>query len=183
MKKNFLSSSEKEIIKNISLQYRPWVKSLTSKELLLIKKYILNSNDQFKPNRFFECLNKAMRGEYYKSDLHKLCMYGNIISNAISRQPVSVPLVCYRGVDDDFLSKVEIGDIFSFNQFISTSVIERCALRKKFKYVIIIPTGAKGAYIEDVSLFRGQYEFLLDKSCTYKLIAKSGHNIILEVVV
>lgn len=43
--------------------------------------------------------------------------------------------------------------------------------------------GAKGAYIEGISAFKGQYEFLLDYNCEFRLTAKSGRVVYLEVVV
>jgi len=45
-------------------------------------------------------------------------------------------------------------------------------LKKRFKYVILAPKGTKGAYIENISAFKGQYEFLLDYNCEFKLTAK-----------
>lgn len=63
------------------------------------------------------------------------------------------------------------------------SIIENGALKKRFKYVILAPEGTKGAYIENISAFKGQYEFLLDYNCEFKLTAKNGRIIYLEVVV
>lgn len=117
------------------------------------------------------------------SDKDKLLTYGQIISKAICSHPITQQIVCYRGVDDDLMNGVTVGTIFKFNQFISTSVIENGALKKRFKYVILVPEGTKGAYIENISAFKGQYEFLLDYNCEFKLTAKNGRTVCLEVIV
>ena len=177
-----LTSEEKDLVNSVALEYESWEKTLSVKERYLIRKYTLNSHDDRKPNRFFERLNRAMRGDYTGSDKEKLLRYGHIISKAICRQPLSRQIVCYRGVDDDLLYNVNIGTVFSFDQFISTSLVKFCALNKRFRYVIVIPEGAFGAYIENISAFKGQYEFLLDASCQFKLLAKRERNVYLEVV-
>lgn len=61
--------------------------------------------------------------------------------------------------------------------------VEMGALRKRYKYVILVPSGAKGAYIDNLSRVKGQFEFLLDYRCQYRLVAKSGRTVHLEVIV
>lgn len=124
-----------------------------------------------------------MRGNYNGPDKDKLIACGAIISDAICRCPVKQQLTCYRGISDNLMKDVPIGTTFKFDQFISTSIVEVGALKKKFKYVIVVPEGTKGAYLENLSAFKGQYEFLLDYNCEYKLIAKSGRIVYLEVIV
>ena len=178
-----LTADERDLIDNISKEYILWEKHLSKKEKHLIRKYTFNSHDDNKPNRFFERLNRALRGNYTGADKEKLLVYGKIISNAICRHPISRQIICYRGIDDDLMKDVVVGTTFRFDQFISTSVIEKGALKKKFKYVIVVPEGTKGAYIENISAFKGQYEFLLDYSCEFKVISKIGRVVYLEVVV
>jgi hypothetical protein len=178
-----LLDSEKAIIDDLYNEYHIWSKNLTEEEQRLIRKYTKNSHDNSKPNRFFERLNRAVRGEYVGKDEDKLLKYAAIISNAIKKHPIQQTIVCYRGVDDDLFSHTAIGTQFKFRQFISTSIIEKGALKKPYKYVIVVPEGAIGAYIDELSAFKGQYEFLLDYECEYKLTAKSGKTVYLEVIV
>lgn len=178
-----ISEEEKALIRIMSAMYQPWVDSLSSKERYLLRKYTYNSNDAGRPNRFFERLNRTMRGDYFGTDQPRLKEYGDIISKAILKTSPEIPIVCYRGVDDDLMKDVETGTVFTFNQFISTSIVEAGALKKRFKYVIVAPVGTKGAYIENLSAFSGQYEFLLDISCEYILSEKKGKTVFLEVVV
>lgn len=178
-----LSDEERSLIYSLSMEYRSWEKGLSKEEMYLIRKYTFNSYDDHKPNRFFERLNRALRGDYSRPDRAKLLAYGQTISKAICKHPISQQIVCYRGVDNDLTKNLVVGTKFTFNQFVSTSVLERGALKKRFKYVIVVPEGANGAYIENISAFKGQYEFLLDYKCEFKIIAKSGRTIYLEVVV
>ena len=90
-------------------------------------------------------------------------------------------IICYRGVDNNPVQGCEIGSIVSFGQFISTSVIRTKALNKRFKIIIRVPKGTKGAYIESLSVFPKQREFLIDKDCNYKLLSIKGDTIELEV--
>ena len=177
-----LSREDKELINKMSKEYESWNNNLSDKEKYLIRKYTLNSFDNSKPNRFFERLNRALRGDYNGTDKNKLLDYGKIISNAICKQPTKQSIICYRGIDIDLLSNVEDGSAFKFDQFVSTSIIEKASLKKQFKYVIIVPEGTNGAYIEDISAFKGQFEFLIDYNCTFMLKARSGKNVYLEVV-
>lgn len=181
--KGSLSSEEIIIINHLSQEYSSWERNLSIQERYLIRKYTYNSHDDSKPNRFFERLNRAIRGEYSGNDTKKLIRYGEIISEAICRHPLTFPTTCYRGVDQNLLQNIEIGTVFSFDQFISTSIIERCALNKKYKYVIFAPRGTNGAYIENLSAFKGQFEFLLDYNCRFKLVDRQGRLVYLEVVV
>lgn len=178
-----LKQEEKRVIKEVSSEYKLWAGTLSELELSVIQKYTKNSHDKEKPNRFFERLNRAMRGKYDGADKTKLLNYGKILSDAICKQPLSHQIICYRGVDEDLLLNTPIGSCFKFKQFISTSIVASRALKKEFKYVIVVPAGAKGAYIGNLSRYKQQYEFLLDVSCEYKLLDKRGNYVYLEVIV
>lgn len=180
-----LTDEEKDIITMISAEYAPWRKSLSSREKHAIRKYSYNSHDRRKPNRFFERLNRALREPelYHGTDKRMLLRYGETISKAISRHPLEHEITCYRGVDEDIVSGLNEGAKFQFRQFISTSVIESAALRAQYEYVILLPKDSCGAYIEEISAFKGQFEFLLDKSCLYRLKTKKENIVYLEVVV
>lgn len=177
MKKNNIST----IVKQVRDTFHPWVLSLSDKEKHAIRKYSYNSMDFKKTNRFFERLNKMLRGNYNKPDKSKLQQYANIISSAIQKAELPFSIVCYRGVDVNPVADIEIGTVFSFDQFISTSIVKEKALNKKFKLTIYVPAKAKGAYIEELSCFPKQREFLLDSSCMYKLLSVEGNLIKLEV--
>lgn len=84
-----LTADERCFTENLSAEYKSWGKNLSKQEKYLIRKYTLNSHDNNKPNRFFEWLNRVLRGDYTGSDKDKLFAYGQIISKAICSQPTT----------------------------------------------------------------------------------------------
>lgn len=82
-----------------------------------------------------------------------------------------------------FFASFNDGDVFSIAQFLSTSVTQNGALNKGVAYKIHVPVGADGAYIEKLSPFPKQREFLLDKGQKYRLISRKNNVIELEVVI
>lgn len=175
-----MALSEKFVVNCLRKEYSIWASSLTDVEKHAIKKYSYNSMDR-KPNRFFERLNAMLRNDYVGDDYRKLEEYAEIISKALKKHPLEQDIICYRGMDANPVQGVEIGSIISFGQFISTSVIKTKALCRKYKMIIRVPKGTKGAYIESLSVFPKQREFLLDKDCYYKLLSIKGEIIELEV--
>ena len=105
------------------------------------------------------------------------------ISNAIQRQPLKRNVVLYRGTDVNQFQGLELGSEVKIDQFFSTSVIDQHALHKRDTLVIYAPIGTRGAYIEQLSAYPKQREFLLDKENVYKLIDTEEHRYILEVMV
>ena len=172
---------EKIVVNRLRRESKDWYDSLSMAEKKALKKYTYNSFEK-KHNRFFERLNAMLRGSYNKADAKKLEKYAEIISSAIHKYKLHYPLICYRGVDIDTTDGFTIGTEFTFKQFISTTVIRSKAFTTKYLYIIYVPPMSKGAYIELISKFPSQREFLLDKSCKYKLISKKENIIELEVI-
>ena len=173
--------SQKEAVLQLREEFSEWINELSEKEKIAIQKYSYNSMDN-KPNRFFERLNSMLRGSYNKPDKELLQNYADIISKAICKHSLSCSIICYRGVTVDTTSDFVIGTEFSFRQFISTTVIKNKVFRTPYIYIMYVPKGTKGAYIEQLSRFPKQREFLLDRSCRYKLLSRKGNVIKLEVI-
>ena len=55
-------------------------------------------------------------------------------------------------------------------------------VNKPFKMTFFVPKGAKGAYIECISKYPEQREFLLDKKCKLHIVSKQKDNIMVEVI-
>lgn len=49
--------------------------------------------------------------------------------------------------------------------------------------IIYAPKGAKGAYIEKLSKYPKQREFLFDKDCVYRIRSINGNTLEMEVLV
>ena len=174
--------SEQQVVNTLRSECSGWINSMSSLEKKAFRKYTYNSYDN-KPNRFFERLNAMLRGGYNKADKNRLELYSKVLSNAIKRHPLEHEIVCYKGTDYDPTISISQGTKFYIDYFMSTSVIKTRALKGQYLLVIKVPAGSRGSYIEMVSAFPKQREFLLDKGCQYRFISKKGNVIRLEVIV
>lgn len=184
-KRGLIMKSESFLTENVVVEvlrneYDTWVNGLSPEERHAIRKYSYNSHDK-RPNRFFERLNARLRGVYNKDDAKMLDEYGETISKTLKRQPSKSQFICYRSMDVNPVESLKIGTEFQLKQFISTSVIRSKAFEGDYHFIIYVYPGASGAYIEKVSAFPSQREFLLDKDCWYKLLSDKENIIELEV--
>ena len=178
-----LTEDERNLVDVLNKEYEPWIKSLTKKEIHAIRKYTKNSLDDNTKDKFYLRLNKMLRGDYNKNtrDYEKLCEYADIISKSIKKHAIEEDIICYRGTSQIPVSDYPIGLPFYYNQFISTSLFEKHAFKKKYKMVLYIKKGTKAAYINKISAYKSQYEVLLDKDCLYTLKSIKGNTYELEV--
>ena len=156
-----------------------WIQSLTDKEKHAIKKYTYNSGDE-KPNRFFERLNKMLRGDLPENE--KLLEYADTISIALKKNKLKHDVIAYRNLDIDLYSEFEVNDLIIENQFTSTSITKNAALNKPYKVLIYVPKGSNAAYIEKVSKYPKQRELLLDKGTVFRVISKKENYVELQVI-
>lgn len=170
-----------EVVHILRQEYDPWIKELSNEEYRALRKYTYNSFDS-KFNRFYRRLNSALRGDYNRSDKEMLLRYADIISGAILRHPLQHDIVCYRRLDVDPIFGIEIGTVFSYDQFISTSVLRNRTLKGAYENILHVPCGAYGAYIERLSAYSFQKEFLLDVSCEYRILSRQDRVTEMEVV-
>ena len=173
----------KEIVVNIlRLEYRMWIKLLTDDEIKAIHKYSYNSFDEGKINRFYERLNAMLRGSYNQDDTDILTKYADVISKAIRKHKLEHDIVCYRGDNTDYTIGLKEGTTFVAHQFVSTSVIDSRKLKRPHNTIIYVPKGTYGAYIEELSAYPKQREFLIDKETEFRMIGKENNETYLEVV-
>lgn len=76
----------------------------------------------------------------------------------------------------------KVSDIVPVRQFFSSSVTKRGAIDKKYHITIFARKGTRGAYIEKLSAYTRQREFLLDKDLSYRILSIEGNEIIVEVI-
>lgn len=176
---NFHALPHDQVVNISRKDSEEWVKLLTDKQIMLIRKYTYNSGDK-KPNRFFERLNAMLRGDIAEDK--KLREYADIISEALRKNKVRHDLLCYRNIEFNPYANYEVGKVFVEEQFISTSIVESAALNKSFKMIFLVPQGSRGAYIESISKYPEQREFLLDKKCKLRIVSKQKDNILVEVI-
>ena len=121
-----------------------------------------------------------LRGDIPKTG--SLVYYAGVISGAISKFELQHDIICYRNMSFNPFFEVTVGDIIQPKQFLSTSVTRKGALKSSFQVIIEAKAGSKGAYIEQLSRFPYQREFLFDNSCFYKVISVDPTSMELEVI-
>ena len=177
--KGFDSLDSSKVVNVLRNDSEEWINELTSEEMRAIKKYTKNSGDPA-DDKFYARLNAMLRGNIPENDT--LNYYSEQISNGISKFKLKHNITCYRVLDHDVYSAFTAGDFLIEKQFVSTSVVKSGTLNKPFKVKINVPKGTRGAYIEGLSKYKTQREFLLDKNLIYKVIAKNESSIELEVI-
>ncbi len=176
----FNALSQSSVVNVLRSEATKWIDTLNSEEIRAIRKYTKNSGDE-KDNKFYLRLNAMLRGEIDKSST--LDYYAQVISSALKKNSLSNDIVCYRSMTTNPFKSFKVGDIFLPKQFLSTSVSSKGALNGECKMIIYAREGTKGAYIEQLSKFPKQREFLIDKDCAYRILSISDNKIELEVIV
>ena len=176
---NFMAIPQNQVVNRLRKEYSTWKQSLDDFELKAVKKYTYNSNESGR-DKFYMRLNAMLRGD--RTGDERVLRYANGISSAIKKGAIPCDVICYRNMDTNPYSNLDVSDIFVEEQFVSTSVVESRALQKKFKLIIYVPKGSKAAYIESVSKFPAQREVLIDKGSIYRVISKKEDIVELEVI-
>lgn len=178
--RGFTPLSDSRVVPILRKESQQWIASLNSEEIRAIKKYTKNSGDPA-DDKFYARLNAMLRGEIPEDAT--LRYYSDLISGALRKNQLKHDIVCYRNMDINPYSELPVGSVFSAKQFYSASVTKNGTLQGKMQMIIYVRTGAKGAYIESLSKYPKQREFLLNKDCVYKILSNNGSAIEVEVIV
>ncbi|MBP1572701.1 MAG: hypothetical protein J6A55_02715 [Oscillospiraceae bacterium] len=171
--------SDSNVVPVLRRESQNWINMLTAEEIRAIKKYTQNSGDPA-DNKFYARLNAMLRGEI--SEDETLLYYSGLISGALRKNQLKHEIVCYRSLDINPYVGAAVGDVLVPYQFLSTSVTRSGALKGYFEMTIRVKPGTTGAYVESLSHFPKQREFLLDKGCAYRVISIEENSIELEVM-
>ena len=157
-----------------------WIDRLFSEEIRAIKKYTKNSGDP-KDDKFYARLNSMLRGDIPEDDTLKY--YSDVISGAIAKFELKHDIICYRSVKHNPVEGMKVGDIYDPKQFVSSAVTKSGAISGNYNLIIFAKKGSKGAYIELLSKYPNQREFLFDKNLKYSILDIDGTTITLEVII
>ena len=157
-----------------------WINRLSPEEIRAIKKYTKNSGDP-KDDKFYARLNSMLRGDIPEDDTLKY--YSDVISGAIAKFELKHDIICYRSVKHNPVEEMKVGDIYEPKQFVSSAVTKSGAISGNYNLIIFAKKGSKGAYIELLSKYPNQREFLLDKNLKYSILDIDGTTITLEVII
>lgn len=175
----FAPLANEKVVSLLRSESEKWIQRLTDEEIRAIKKYTKNSGDP-RDDKFYLKLNAMLRGA--REENTTLRYYAELISSGLRKFSVQYDLLCYRSMNLNPYTGVNVGEIILPMQFLSTSVTRKGALNGQFKMLIRVPAGSTGAYIEMLSRYPNQREFLLDKDCAYKVIDVRQDAILLEVI-
>lgn len=159
---------------------KEWINRLSSEEVRAIKKYTKNSGDP-KDDKFYARLNSMLRGDISEDDTLKY--YSDVISGAIAKFELKHDIICYRSVNYNPVEGMKVGDIYEPKQFVSSAVTKSGAISGNYNLIIFAKKGSKGAYIELLSKYPNQREFLFDKNLKYSILDVDGTTITLEVII
>lgn len=177
---NFNPLSDSDVVPVLRRESQDWINTLTTEEVRVIKKYTKNSGDPA-DNKFYARLNAMLRGKNPEDET--LVYFSDVISGALRKNQLKHDIVCYRNMDINPYSGLPVGSVFSAKQFYSASVAKNGALEGKIQMVIYTHKGAKGAYIENLSRYPKQREFLFDKDSIFKILSNNGTTIEVEAIV
>ena len=157
-----------------------WIESLSSEEKRAITKYSRNPGDEGE-EKFYYRLNSMLSGKMPSDPTLKY--YADTISGALSKFTLKHAIICYRSVASNPLQGLSVGDVYAPDQYISTSVTSKGALDKDFKMVILAAPGSNGAYIEKLSEYPKQREFLFNDKCRYAIMELNDDSAVLVVII
>lgn len=172
-------TSANEASEWINVVSAAWLTELTPAESSAITLYTGSS---------YKAINRHLRGISANPSLDPTI---ENISNGLKKFTLEENLTVYRGWDDDLFGlPVEQlkGLVYSDDAFYSTSLLPEKAkdFSKNFFAEIRVPAGFAGATVRPISNFPHEYEFLLDKGTTFRILeaVKEGHGVklLLEVV-
>ncbi|EHS7224099.1 TPA: hypothetical protein I1891_001921 [Staphylococcus pseudintermedius] len=162
-KPNFKMTDKK--IRKLKEAGELWAKDLTENEFIAVSKYTLMD---------YEYINNYLRGVITGIDDDQKELI-NSISVALNKFKLTEPIQVYRSIDiSEYEYLIDNKKSNAFLSFTSTSIDKEVAenIDDRAKILKIdVPKGAKGAYLEFVSEFSEELEFLLDKNTRFKIIS------------
>jgi ADP-ribosyltransferase exoenzyme/Phage Mu protein F like protein len=160
----------------------PWRNKLTIAEATAIRNY---TDDVYRP------INKYLRENkldgYSEEEIKQII---EDISSGISKFNLEENIITYRGLEDNIWNsppEILVGMKLEEQSFVSTSIDKAVSFDGSFKGKVQmewrIPAGTVGAYINSISEFDHEHEFLLNKGTKYKVIDAVEEDGIIKMIV
>lgn len=160
-------------------EYQKWIDTLSEFEKNSIRKYTKNI-EMKNVDPLYLRVNRALRKQLILLPDEQRIIEN--VSNALHKVKLKERILLYRNTDKDYYKDYDIGSIIFENAFLSTSVTFKGALNKEYLTVLLAPEQTQGAYIELLSKYPRQREFLIDRNTIYRVVFKKGKVTILEVL-
>jgi hypothetical protein len=98
-------------------------------------------------------------------------------------------ITTYKGTSSEYYKDYKVGDTFEMKEFNSTSISKDVAESPNFKdknnpytLEIRVGKGTNAIYLGKNSANSNEYELLINKGTSYKVIEKNENGMILEVI-
>ena len=145
------------IPKDFAAHWNSWGGALSAAERRGVKSYT---------DYGFRELNDGLRGNPKPPPVPDKKLMASLDS-ALSKGKTPTAMVVHRGVSRDMLSKFKAGQAYVDKGYMSTSVdrgkAENFGGKSGPLLRITVPKGASGAYVEKLSVFKGEKEFLIPR--------------------
>ena len=172
--------AQDKVVNTLRKESQEWQKELTSEQIHSLKKYTKNSGDK-DDDKFYIRMNSMLRGDIPEDK--GLRDHAERISSALKKNKLEHDIICYRSTDHNPVEGLKPGDTYEPKQFLSSSVTKKGTLQNgKYQMAIRTPKGSCGAYIEGLSKYPKQREYLHDYKCKYRLIQVKGKKSVVEVL-
>lgn len=133
--------------------------SLSDYEKRILKKYTKNDGDK-KPYRFFEVVNRSLRGMKRKND-PDYSKQAETLQKLLLKTQIPEDMVVYRTMQDDPFKEKRKGSVVTLNGFTSTSLSGKATLKYPVKMEILVKKGTPGLFLKELSKYPNQEEVLL----------------------
>lgn len=204
---NLLHAYNTNFVSDVDNLMRPmseaiW-KTLTIEEQTIVTKYTQTYHYLNERLRNLTYLGGRPESEYH-NDLP-------ILTNVLNKMSLPQGMVVRRGTDDysiralgKNLSNVNVGDEFVDGAFLSTAMHRTKGLGGAYNMIIVMPKGTKGLFAEpfthyndhnkfdfetgnlwdgtSVETIGREFEWIAQRGCKYKVIKKSGRDIVLQLI-
>lgn len=165
---------DNKVVNTLRRDAKKWIQTLSDDEIKAIKKYTYNGKDE-DGLRLFEKINGYLENRYdpiNESEEEIILRNAYNIEQGLLKNKLKHDIVVYR--KEEFTGSLN-GKV---QKFLSTSVTKRGVLGNEANVAIIIPKSSQGSYIELLSQYKNQREYLINKENVFILIYKSGKNYI-----
>lgn len=150
---------DEKVVNALRKDAKKWIQTLSDDEIKAIRKYTYNGKDE-DGLRLFEKINGYLDNRYIPSNEkeEEIILKNAVkIEDGLLKNKLKHDIIVYR--KEDFPDSLD-GKV---NKFLSTSVTKKGVLGGEANVAVIVPQGTQGSYIEILSEYKNQREYLINK--------------------
>ena len=165
---------DEKVVNVLRKDAKKWIQTLSDDEIKAIRKYTYNGKDK-DGLRLFEKNNGFLDGRYksFNEKEKEIILRNTInINNGLLKNKLKHDIIVYR---KDYYPKLLEG---SNKKFLSTSVTKKGVIKGSPNVAIIVPKETRGSYVELLSEYKKQREYLLNKDAHLEKLFDNNGNYI-----